>query len=101
MSRHDEFEALAEKLLLVTLRKGEGYTPPENAHMIVDTALAVAEDFLTKLRLRREEKDKLEPLTSAERQLIRESNKIGAIKSVRERTGTSLKEAKAFVDANA
>jgi hypothetical protein len=49
----DRFEALAEKVLLVIAGKGTGYTPPENAHMLVDTALAITKDFLEKLEEKR------------------------------------------------
>ena len=51
----DRFEVLAEKVLLVLAGKGASYTPPENAHMIVDTALEITEDFLEKLAIRRSE----------------------------------------------
>ena len=98
MSRHDEFEALAEKLLLIGHGKNTGYTPPENAHMVVDTALAMAEDFLAKLKARREEKDAFDGLTQEEFDMVHSGNKIAAIKSIRGRTGMNLAEAKVYAD---
>ena len=93
-----EFEALAERILHSVIRKNNGYTPPGNAHMLVDTALAITEDFAEKLRLRREEIQQFDGLTAEEVEALRDGNKIRAIKLVRERTGMNLKDAKQHVD---
>lgn len=98
MSRHKRFEELAEKILMATIRKGQGYTPPANAHMVVDTALAITEDFLHKLHDRREEMDHFDGLSAEESEMVRGGRKINAIKSVKDRTGMSFQESKKLVD---
>jgi ribosomal protein L7/L12 len=98
--KNEEFEALAERVLLVIASKGNGYTPPENAHMLVDTALAVAEDFVDKLQARREELDTFGGLMLEEIQMLNNSSagRIKAITAVQERTGIPLADARDQVD---
>jgi hypothetical protein len=93
-----EYEALAERILHSMIRKNSGYTPPKNAHMLVDSALAVTDDFVAKLEARREQIVEEGALTREEIGHIRNGNAIHAIKLVRERLGVNLKEAKSYVD---
>ena len=72
----------------------------ENRQRIIDLERKVA--FLLK-ELGLEEKEKayvpdVSPVTLEVRALVRQGNKIGAIKLYREKTGVSLAEAKAVVD---
>lgn len=93
-----EFDALAERLLHSVIRKSNGYTPPESAHMLVDTALAIAEDFVKALAERRVASIESSELTLGERNVLVTGDKISVIRMVRERLGLNLKDAKSFVD---
>jgi len=97
MSRHEQFETLAEKVLL-TLMGSEEAERLLAPHTLVNIALTVTEDFLDKLRTRREKMDKFDGLLPEEIQMLRDEQLIKAIKSVCERTHMDVKSAKKFVD---
>ena len=96
--RPADFDALAERILHSILRANTGYTPPDNAHMLTDTAIRMADEFLHGLKVRHEDRLGDGFLTPEERELARGGNKIRTIKLVRERTGMMLKDAKDYVD---
>jgi len=100
MSRHEQFETLAEKVLLTMLSQSplEFMGEQEAPKALATVALAVTEAFLNGLRVRRDEMDNFDGLLPTEIQMLRDRQKIMAIKSVRERTGMGLKEAKTLVD---
>jgi ribosomal protein L7/L12 len=88
---NQEFDALAERILHSLLRRKYASNP------VVD-AIDLADSFVTKLTERRIKRRNDSELTAEEVQLIQDGRAISAIKSVRERTGMYLKDAKAFVD---
>ncbi len=93
-----DFDALAERILHSVIRKDNGYTPPGNAHMLVDTALALASDLVEKLETRHATVIEGSELTRREINDLHNCQDLQAIKSVRERLGLTLKGAKKFVD---
>jgi len=94
----EDFDALAERILLAMAGKGDGYTPPKNVYMLSDSAIALAEHFSEALHKRRVGLLGDVDLTSTEVDAIKDGRIIDAIKFVRNRTGMTLRDSKAHVD---
>lgn len=88
---NQEFNALAERILHSLLGRKFIGDPAKDA-------IELADEFVTKLAERRIAIANSVELTAKEILLIENGRAISAIKSVRERTGMTLKGAKAFVD---
>ncbi len=91
---NDEFNGLSERILLALIRTPERADGKNMAIIAVQTA----DDLVKALNDRRARVRKETTLLPEEVLLCRDAP-IAAIKSLRERTGLSLKEAKAIVDA--
>lgn len=92
--RDAEFDALAERCLIAALGPGV----PRPAESLAKEAVEVAEALALRLLARRTERFRKGLLTLEEAEMCRDRRKILAIKSVRERTGMSLKDSKDYVD---
>jgi len=96
---NDEFRILAERILLATVRNGTTVIPQELHASMARQAISLAGAFDAALKERERERERVDRnLTPAEVEMIRERQPIKAIKSVRERLGINLKEAKLIVD---
>lgn len=93
----DYYNALAKDVLLAFVSSQRNYTPPENAHMLVESAMAITDEFRKALMRRQMDIDSTE-LEADEIAALQNNKKIEAIKLVRLRTGLNLKEAKKIVD---
>lgn len=91
---NQEFDALAERILLARLR----CSLVAEAEDFAEFAVKTAHSFLVRLNQRRERQRIETELTPEEVRLLENQQAINAIKSVKERTGLNLKEAKALVD---
>ena len=91
---NQEFDALAERILLARLSCDLPVYPDDFAEFAVKTADA----FVTQLNQRREAQRTSTKLNPEEVRLLENQRIIDAIKSVRVRTGMDLKGSKSFVD---
>lgn len=91
------FDDLAKDVLLAMVGGQVNYVPPENAHMLVNSSLAIADEFMRALVHRRANMCDSE-LHPEEIAALQDKGKIQAVKMVRLRTGLNLKEAKEIVD---
>ena len=89
----NEFDELAERILLSMLRSPFGLAQDPAA-----VAVELADEFLLACRERHQKLKNLDGLTPEEVRLLEQNQIISCIKSVRERSGMNLKEAKTHVD---
>ena len=102
---HQEFDALAERLLHSIIRSGllyqkavQGAVQHQTVTGAIALSIAMAEQFVAATSHRRAGLRESAVLLLEEILLIEDGNAIRAIKLVRERTGMNLKGAKLMVD---
>jgi len=93
-----EFDKLAERILLANIQKNGIQVGSGNRLQQAANAVELADAFMKQLEERLKKLADTGSLLPEEVSLLRQWRAIDAIKSVRERTGLSMKEAKQLVD---